>query len=173
MTGPEPSLAILVQGPVVDAGPGRSTYSILEALDRSSARSSFTVVYSAWDDEGDDARSRVGDLVDRLVVSSRPDRRGSGNRRLQATAVAAGLDEVDRMGIGHVLKTRSDVCLSPRFLRTAEKHLRSGSEWLLVTNLFTRWESFHVSDMLVASTVASLRCMFEVRDTYYEDLYSP
>jgi hypothetical protein len=48
-----------------------------------------------------------------------------------------------------------------------------GFDKLCVTNLFTRWEPFHISDMLVFSRYEHLQKYFGDYELFYEDLFSP
>lgn len=112
-------------------------------------------------------------LADHVVHVERPTQAGSGNRTYQATGVQAGLRTLAELGVSHVLKTRSDVLLSDDFLGRVLAHAEAERPTLLATDLITRWEPFHLSDIVLAGRLEHLRSYFDTSIAYYEDGFSP
>jgi hypothetical protein len=84
------------------------------------------------------------------------------------------LRELEKRGIQWAVKTRGDLILSDRFIeRLLERTRQPDYHRLLVTNLFTRYEPYHISDLVVFSSTENLRCWFDPVPVFYEDLYSP
>lgn len=166
-------VGLLLQGPLYDLGPGKSTLELLRSIASAPSRARFVVVLATWTSERSEVLALLEPLVDRLVVTQQPERAGSGNRNLQASGVNAGLAALADLGVQHAVKTRTDIMLDERFLRLALEHERRRDGRVLVTNLFTRWEPFHVSDFVVVGTLHQLRAWFEPEAVYYEDAFSP
>jgi hypothetical protein len=166
-------VAILIQGPLYTNINGYSTIDIVKALSASELRQHFFVVCSFWDDEAAEAVEEISGYVDKVVLCGKPAYAGAGNRNYQRHTVSFALQEIEPLGFTHVLKTRSDMLLSERFLRLIVELFDSNFEKVLVTNVITRYESFHVSDMILFSTLTNIKYWFDARDVYYEDAYSP
>ena len=169
----EDKILLLIQGPVYTNLNGRNAFDVLEAIHALPGRERFYVVYSLWRDTADDLRQRVAALTDCVILADKPLEAGAANRNYQAQGVYAGLIGIQYKNLRYCLKTRSDIVLSPKFVERVLAMADSGSEKLLVTNLFTRLEPFHISDMLVFSTTENVRCLFMPAVVHYEDLYAP
>jgi hypothetical protein len=172
-SGAAPRIALVIQGPIYEQLNGHSTLEILEFLSASPLRRHFYVVYAAWDTEAPDRLDVLRPHLDQVSLARQPERWGSGNRNLQRHGIAAALDLIEPGGFEYVLKTRSDFGLTDRLLAALVERAERGYERVLVTNVFTRYEPFHISDMLVFSTFANVRAWYDTREVYYEDLYSP
>ncbi len=170
-----PRIGIAVQGPIYTDAKGNSTREVFEMLRNSPLRSRFYVVYAVWDDEThSDLLGQIAPLADKIVRCRKPERSGSCHRNYQAHATSDALAEIARQGIPFALKTRSDLVLSDRFLETLLSRAEMpGYEKILVTNLFTRVEPFHISDLAVFSTTENLRLWFAPASVFYEDAFSP
>lgn len=166
-------VGLLVQGPLYDLGPGRSTLELLRSIASAPSRDRFVVVLATWTSEPAEVMAQLEPLVDRLVATQQPERAGSGNRNLQASGVNAGLAALADLGVKHAVKTRTDIMLGEQFLRLVLEHERRRDGRVLVTNLFTRWEPFHVSDFVVGGALHQIRAWFEPEAVYYEDAFSP
>lgn len=171
MSGVRP--AVLLQGPVLDAGAARSTVAVLDGINAAPSRSAFHLAFVAWDTQDAEQLRQVEKRVDQLVLARPPARAGRGNRWLQATGVQAGLSALRDDGVTHVLKSRADIALSEALLSVALEHFGSGGRRLLVTDLWTRLEPFHLSDLVVGSTLRHVGDYFSTAPTYYEDAFSP
>ena len=169
----EDRILLLIQGPVYTDLNGRSTFDVLEAIRILPDRARFFVVYSLWSDTPDDVKQQVAALTDRVIFTDKPAEPGAVNRNYQAQGICAGLRGVEDWNFRYCLKTRGDIILSPEFIKRVLAQADSGSEKLLVTNLFTRLEPFHLSDMIVFSTTENIRCFFLPAVAHYEDLYAP
>lgn len=168
-------IGIIIQGPIATDINGRGTLDVLQALAASPHRSRLHICLTIWEDEPA-VVAGLTPLADRVVVCRKPERPGSCNRNYQAHAVTGALDALDQIRnkpLKYVLKTRPDIFLSDRFLERLLAMADSGSEKVLVTNLFTRYESFHISDMVVFSTAGNVRMWFDDSVVFYEDLFSP
>jgi hypothetical protein len=166
-------VAILIQGPLARDVKGSSTVDILRSLNESSLRPRFHVVCAVWEDEDPERVKEIAPYADRVVTCRKPARVGAGNRNLQLRSVSCGLAEIETLNCKYVLKTRSDILLSDKFLAHLLALAGGGFEKLLVTNLVTRYESFHISDLMVFSTFENIKAYFDPREVYYEDVYSP
>lgn len=166
------TLAVLLQGPVHDDTNGYSTAGLLDRLNASRFRDRFLLVSVLWSDERPEAVAAVRSRVDEVVLAEKPAAHGNGNRNFQSTGVAAGLAHLEGRGVTHVLKSRHDFGLSERLLGEVVARADAGFAKVFVTNLFTRRETFHISDMLLFSTLENVRAWFDPRTVYYQDLYS-
>ena len=166
-------ILLLAQGPVYTDLNGRSVFDVLEAIRALPNRERFFVAYSLWRDTPDDLIRKIAALTDQIVLTDRPTEPGAANRNLQAQGVSAGLNAMRERNFRYTVKTRSDIILSAEFARRVVEMADSGSEKLLVTNLFTRLEPFHLSDMIVASTTENIAHFFRPVAAHYEDLFSP
>jgi hypothetical protein len=167
-------VGILVQGPLYTTTPaGPSTLDVLQRLAACAHRRELLVALAYWDDEDHALVQAAGPLVDLLVGVRRPQRAGSGNRHLQAVGVTAGLHALAAAGVTYVIKSRTDVVLSEAFLAHVLERAAAADPRLVCTTLITRWEPFHLSDILVAGTRKQLHDLFDPRPTYYEDAFSP
>ena len=178
----EDRILLIVQGPFhTDLRPvdpkmgnrGRSTLEVLEAINRLPTRPRFFVQYAMWRDEPEEIRAQAAALVDRVALIEKPAEPGSCHRNFQAHSVTAALADVEDRGFRYALKTRSDMILTAKFAERVLALADSGSEKLLVTNLFTRLEPFHLSDMIMASTPENIGAYYKVTPVHYEDLFSP
>ena len=166
-------ILLLIQGPVHTDLKGRSTFEVLEAINALPGRERLFVTYAMWRDEPDALKAKVAELVDHLTFANKPAEPGGCNRNYQAASVSAAIADVEHLGFRYALKTRSDMILSAKFLERVLAFAASGSEKLLVTNLFTRIEAFHVSDMILCSTLENVRDYYRAALVNYEDLFSP
>jgi hypothetical protein len=131
-------------------------------------------VYAAWEDEKPSVLSALEPFVDKIVLCQKPARPGSCHRNFQSHATSEGLAHLNQQGIPFALKTRSDLVLSERFLHTLLGRTETSDyKKILVTNLLTRIEPFHVSDIAVFSTTENLRLWFAPAAVFYEDMFSP
>jgi hypothetical protein len=146
----------------------------VEALAASPLRNRLFVVYAMWADETPSLRDAIAPYVDRVVLCEKPARSGSCHRNYQAYATHQGLRELERNGITWALKTRSDLRLSDRFLELVLRRAETpGYHRVLVTNLFTRYEPFHISDIVVFSSTPNMLHWFNPAPVFYEDMFSP
>ncbi len=166
-------IAILVQGPLYRDVNGYSSVDVLKRLNSSSLRSRFYVVCALWEDEPAEGVAEIAAHADKIVLCPKPERAGAGNRNYHRRGVSHGLEAIEDMGFTHVFKTRSDFLVPEAFLQRIVALADSGFEKVLVTNLFTRFEPFHISDMALFSTFTNIKHWFDQREVYYEDLYSP
>ncbi|MDB4916574.1 MAG: hypothetical protein JWM95_4218 [Gemmatimonadetes bacterium] len=166
-------IAVLIQGPVYEELNGYSTVDIVRALSASPHRTRLHVVFVVWDTERADRLDTIRPFVDEIVFATQPADWGSGNRNLQRQAINAALNALDGRGFTYVLKTRSDFLLSDALLAALCARVERGVERVLVTNVYTRYEPFHVSDMLLFARFEHVRHWYDPREVYYQDLYSP
>ncbi len=167
-------IGVVIQGPIQVNLNGHATREVVEALAKTPLRSRLFVVYAMWEDEPAVLRDTIVPLVDRVVLCKKPPRSGSCHRNYQAYAVQQGLRELERNGIAWALKTRSDLVLSTRFLALLLSRAESPEyDRVLVTNLYTRYEPFHISDIVVFSSTMNLLDWFNPASVFYEDLFSP
>lgn len=166
-------IAFLLQGPVQQDLNGYSTVQLLDRLNASPLRHRFTLVSVLWDDEREEHVELVRSRVDDVVFATKPPTHGAGNRDFQSTAVSAGLAALEGRGYTHVLKSRHDFLLSEHIIADVVARADAGFDRLFTTNLFTRRETFHISDMFLFSTLENLRAWYDPRVVYYQDLYSP
>jgi hypothetical protein len=81
---------------------------------------------------------------------------------------------LQEQGITYALKSRSDLILSDRFLeRLMDCASRPNYDRILVSNVYTRIEPFHISDIVIFSSTNNLRLWFSPEPVFYEDLFSP
>lgn len=168
-------IAVLIQGPHSKDLRGFDTINSIKTINSfSDIRENFYLIASVWEDEPNEIKEEINSLVDKMVEAKKPDYMGSCNRSFQSQGVAQGLAAIDESEFDYVLKTRSDMELSEKFLKCIIEQAQSGSEKLLVTNLFTRFENYHISDMMVFSTFENIKAYFDPSiNAHYEDLYSP
>ncbi len=172
-----PRIAVVLQGPLVASLNGHSTAEILDSLSRFPLRHRLHVTLSLWEDEALPLAD-FAPYVDQIVLSHKPARKGASNRAYQAHGVTCAMEALQALPNPPLcaLKTRPDIFLSHRFLQKIVDHADNVDMTgkFLVTNLFTRLESFHIADMVVFSTVENLLLWFDNADTvYYEDLFAP
>jgi hypothetical protein len=163
----------VVQGPLFRRLGSASTFEVIERLTGSSQGEKIAVAVALWDSESRGDIRQIERLVDHVHVLKTPQRKGTCHRNWQAYAVASVLDAHKNDGFGHAFKCRSDMLLSNKYLEHVCQRAEEGFDKLCVTNLFTRYEAFHVSDMLVFSKYENLRHFFGDYELFYEDLYSP
>lgn len=169
-----PTLAIVIQGPLwASTTPGGGTRAVLEHLAAAQRRDEFLIALAVWEDDDEELLRPLERLVDRVIRVQRPDRAGSGNRVNQAVGVTSGLLAAQAMGVGYAVKSRTDVVLGEEFLARGLAAAAASDGRLLTTTLITRWEPFHLSDIVVGGTTDRLLDLFDPRTTYYEDAYSP
>lgn len=166
-------IAVIIQGPIQTNLNGYSTVDVLKSLQASVVRANLFIVCALWEDEPAKAVQEIADLVDKVVLCRKPASPGAGNRNYQREGVNQGLHAIKELGFKFVLKTRTDFLLSEKLLQRVCRLAGEGFQKILVTNLFTRFESFHVSDMLLFSTFGNIEHWFRKGDVHYEDLYSP
>lgn len=160
---------VVVQGPLYADLNGYSTADALRALGASAVRGRLHVVAAVWEAEPEAAVDAIRPLVDEVVRCRAPERPGVGKRNMLREGVSQALAAAEGRGFTHVLKTRSDFLLPERFLARVVALADAGFDRVLVTDVFTRFEPFHVSDMLMFSTYGVLRDWFDPRPVYYED----
>jgi WavE lipopolysaccharide synthesis len=100
--------AIVVQGPVVPMVTAR----VLGAM--SALHSRDLIVLSTWHDTDPALLAEVGDLVDEIVTSPRPEPAGVQNRNCQIVSTRAGIERAIARGARRVLKTRTDLAVLGR-----------------------------------------------------------
>lgn len=166
-------IAVIVQGPIYSNLDGYSTVDVVKGLQASTTRANLFIVCALWEDEPANAVAEITNLVDKVVLCRKPASPGAGNRNYQREGVNQGLHAIKDLAFEYVLKTRTDFVLSERLLQRICRLAGENFQKVLVTNLFTRFESFHVSDMLLFSTFANIEHWFRKGDVHYEDLYSP
>lgn len=165
-------VAILAQGPIYADSNDSSTASVLRALQALEFRNRFYVICALWEDEPLELVKEIAGYADKVVICPKPALPGTGNRNYQKQGVSNALEAVASLNIQYVLKTRTDILLSEKFLRLILRRADSGFKKVLVTNVFTRYESFHISDLVLFSTYDNIKAWFDPREVYYEDLYS-
>lgn len=166
-------IVVLIQGPIYTNLNGWATSDILKSLCSSKLRCRFFILCSVWEDEPTELVRELSTYADKVVRCPKPSRPGSCNRNYQRQSVICGLQSIEQLGYKYVLKTRSDILLSEKFLQGIVELADKGSEKVLVTNMVTRYESFHISDLVVFSTFNNIKDWFDLREVYYEDVYSP
>ena len=169
----EDRIFVLIQGPFHTDLKGRSTSEVLQAINALPQRDRIFLAYALWEDESDAMKAEVARSVDEMISVRKPPVPGSCHRKYQQRSVSVGLKVAQERGFRYALKTRSDMMLSSKFMDAVLNFAASGSEKLLVTNLHTRYEPFHISDMIMASTVPNLQAFFRPARVYYEDAFSP
>lgn len=166
-------VVVLIQGPIYTDFNGFSTFDVLRSLSASQLRSSLYVVCSVWEDEPPELIEELTRYADRVVSCSKPCDPGSGNRNLQRHSVSYTLAAIEHLGFKYVLKTRSDIILSDKFLRSLIRLSAGDFQRVLVTDVYTTLENFHISDLIVFSTFENIKYWFDPREVYYQDAYSP
>lgn len=168
-------IAILIQGPHSKNLFGFNTIDSIRKINRlTEIRDKFYLIASIWEDEPQDIKDEIYSIVDKVVEAKKPASWGSGNRSIQVQGVAQGLVVIDENEFDYVIKTRSDIDLSEKFLKHIVLKAENNFDKLLVSNIYTRFEPFHIADLIVFSTVKNMKQYFDPSEfVYYEDLYSP
>ena len=166
-------ILLLMQGPVYDDVNGYSTLDALRAIAASRFRDRLHVACAVWDDEQPDAVAAIRELADVVVACRKPSDPGSGNRNMLRAGVTQGLRATAALGFRHVLKTRTDFLLSEQLLGRVVALADADFARVLTTNVYTRFEPFHVSDMLLFTTVENMGYWFDPRPVFYEDAFAP
>ena len=173
MTSVANKLLLILQGPIFSPESGDGTFEIFKEINRFSLRNRINLVFAAWDDESNIQIERIRPLVDDLYLLKKPSRRGSCSRLWQQFAVAGTLKNYSPADYPFVVKSRSDLMLSEHFLGRLLDFMENGSFRLGSTNLFTRYEPFHLSDMVVFGPYQKISDYFGDFSLFYEDLFSP
>lgn len=166
-------IAIVVQGPIHTDIEGFATVDIYKSLQVSPLRPNLYVIASVWEDEPPELVQELAWYADQVVLCRKPALAGPSHRNYQREGVSCALAAIEHQGFKYVLKTRSDIVLSEKFLHSIAQLANSGFRQVLVTDIVTRYESFHISDMVLFSTFPNIKAWFDPREVYYQDAYSP
>ena len=129
------------------------------------------LIVSTWNNEDKTALGRLKALGAYIVTSDLPEIRGVANVNCQIKTTLSGIYFAEKMGLRHVLKTRSDQRIyawnALRYLLALEHtfpvspHTKT-QERLIIANEFTRrFTPFHFSDFLMFGTVHDLKLYWE------------
>lgn len=170
-------ILILVQGPHHRKMGKFNTIEELEFKeDRAHLRDKFYIVCALWKNEKEEIKQQLSEIVDEIIIIEPPTYKGPSNRYMQAKSVHDSLKALEDRDFKYVLKTRSDIRLSKKFLELILKRASQEAiyERLLVANVFARLEPFHLSDFVVFSTYENIQSFYNYDCLlYYSDLYSP
>ena len=123
------------------------------------------LIYSTWNDLESEQRRRIEALGVKVVTSELPDHCGPHNLNLQIVSTRRGLEEAQRLGCTHAMKTRADsrihMCDADRFCRDLLKQFPVNTtaqrERLLVVDFATRlYVPYHPSDILMFGATQDL-----------------
>ena len=129
------------------------------------------LIVSTWESEDKELLAQMKKAGAHIVLSKLPEIRGVANVNCQVKSTLAGLEYAEKMGLRHVLKTRSDQRIyawnALRYLLALNKTFPVSpnvktEERLIIANEFTRrFTPFHFSDFLMFGTVGDLKLYWE------------
>lgn len=168
--------ALVIQGPHSSNVNNYSTIQLLEELrSNKTVKEHFYLILSVWNDESIENLDKLKNLADKVVILKKPEYSGAGNRYLQANGVINAILEAEKdFNFDYVLKSRSDIKLSEKYLNYVIELKNNNFNKLLTTNIYTLLEPFHLSDLVMFSTKENIKAFYcNSQELYYEDLYSP
>ncbi len=105
LSGAQHDHAILIQGPLVAGVTEQAVKAYCGLYPKA------LLILSTWQTADPQLLATLGPYVDLCLTSAPPDTPGRRNRNMQLVSTLRGLEAVRDAGVGHVLKTRTDVAL--------------------------------------------------------------